>query len=83
MVQPDADADQTGCDLFLLFLGDGRRVMLFGLGGNAKYLLSTLVGADGQPTPLTGADIALPPTRQAGVPIAWRVGCRGRASTLR
>lgn len=70
--------------MFSLFLGDGRRVMLFRLGGNSNYLSSTLVGADGQPTPLTGADIALTPlNRQAGVPIAWRVGCRGRASTGR
>nr|WP_052042202.1 lipocalin family protein [Paracoccus sphaerophysae] len=68
-------ADQTGWDWFSLFLDDGRRVMAFRLRGDADYLSGTLVGADGQSTPLTGADIALTPLRpQAGVPVAWRVG---------
>lgn len=64
-------ADQTGWDWFSLFLDDGRRVMAFRLRGDADYLSGTLVGADGQSTPLTGADIALTPLRrQAGVPVA-------------
>ncbi|MFG6592772.1 lipocalin family protein [Sulfitobacter sp. 1A12157] len=52
-------ADQTGWDWFSLFLDDGRRVVAFRLRGDADYLSGTLVGADGQSTPLTGADIAL------------------------
>ena len=72
---PPLAADQTGWDWFSLFLDDGRRVMAFRLRGDADYLSGPLVGADGQAAPLTGADIALTPMRrQAGVPVAWRVG---------